>query len=148
MPALLTLLQHPSEDRRAMAAEKMYQLSESAPDVGALAVTNPQSIAATGDTLHVLLTRLSSDDSPQGRSDCAGLIAQAAHACDAAALKTISDSGAVPYLLKLLKEATDEFQRAKAVHCLEVGGPMIKTQGIVSDMFVVALQMALLEAEL
>lgn len=121
MPALLRLLQHPTEDRRAFAATALDVLACTATDVVTSALLSPPPPAVTSDALSTLLTRLSGDDSPESRSYYAALIASCAATHNAAALKQISDCGAVPYLLKLLKEATNDDQKLRVVGCLEVG---------------------------
>ena len=120
LPALLRLLQHPSEDRRASAAESLGLLCHLAPHVVASALLLAVPPAVTNDALSILLMRLSGDDSPETRSHYAALITMCAATHDATALKKISDCGAVPYLLKLLKEAKSDDQKLRAVSCLEV----------------------------
>ena len=112
MPSLLALLQHPVEDRRAYAADHASILA-AASDV----VTS--ALLSSSNGLSTLLTRLSGDDTTQSRSFYARLIALCIPECNAAALKKISDSGAVPYLLQLLREADGWRQQADAVTCLQ-----------------------------
>ena len=118
-PSLLALLQHPAEARRAFAAEYASLLGTQASGVVVSALLSSDSCLST------LLKRLSGDDKPASRSHYARLIACcAAHqACDAAVLKKISDSGAVPYLLRLLKEIEGSDQKFRVVYCLEVIPP-------------------------
>lgn len=121
LPILLALLQHPSEDRRAFAAENLAVFALYANHVVASAVLTPDSVA-----LSTILTRLSGDDSPESRSNYARLISNTVGPANEgankrAALKKISDSGAVPYLLKLLKESKSYDQKDTAVRCLSVG---------------------------
>ena len=112
MPSLLALLQHPVEDRRAYAADHASILA-AASDVVISA------LLSSSNGLSTLLTRLSGDDTTQSRSSYARLIALCIPECNAAALKKISDSGAVPYLLQLLREADGWRQQADAVTCLQ-----------------------------
>lgn len=114
IPSLLMLLQHPVEARRVYAAQ-YASLLDAASD------TMVSALLSSGKGLSTLLTRLSGDDTPEARSSYAELIACCVAHCDAAALKKISDSGAVPYLLKLLREADSGNQQHRVVRCLEVG---------------------------
>ena len=118
-PSLLALLQHPAEARRAFAAEYASLLGTQASGVVVSALLSSDSCLST------LLKRLSGDDKPASRSHYARLIACCAEhqACDAAVLKKISDSGAVPYLLRLLKEIEGSDQKFRVVYCLEVIPP-------------------------
>ena len=115
-PSLLALLQHPAEARRAFAAEHAGLLATQASGVVVSA------LLSSDNCLSTLLKRLSGDDKPASRSHYARLIACCAdhQACDAAALKKISDSGAVPCLLRLLSETEGSDQKFKVVYCLEV----------------------------
>ena len=119
-PSLLALLQHPAEARRAFAAECAGLLNTQASGVVVSALLSDDSCLSS------LLERLSGDDKPASRADYASLIACCAdhQACDAAALKKISDSGAVPYLLRLLRETKGSDQKFKVVCCLEVSAPI------------------------
>lgn len=114
MPSLLALLQHPVEARRVFAAETANLLA-------AASNTVVSALLSSSHGLSTLLMRLSGDDTPEARSSYAELIARCVAHCDAAALKKISDSGAVPYLLKLLREAVSGRQQQCVVACLEVG---------------------------
>lgn len=111
-PSLLALLQHPVEDRRAFAAHYAGLLAE-ASDVVLSA------LLSSCNGLSTLLTRLSGDDTLQSKSFYARLIACCTPHCNAADLKKISDYGAVPYLLQLLRQADDWYQQYNAVVCLE-----------------------------
>ena len=114
-PSLLALLQHPAEARRAFAAEYAGLLCTQASGVVISA------LLSSDNCLSTLLKRLSGDDKPASRSQYARLIACCAdhQACDAAVLRKIRDSGAVPHLLRLLREAEGSDQRFKVVYCLE-----------------------------
>ena len=116
-PSLLALLQHPVEDRRAFAAEYAGWLSAASNVV-------LSALLSSSNGLSTLLMRLSGDDTPQSKSFYARLIACCTSQCDAAALKKISDSGAVPYLLQLLRQADDWTQQYNAVLCLEARLPV------------------------
>ena len=111
-PSLLALLQHPVEDKRAFAARHACLLA-------AASSAGISALLSSSNGLSTLLTRLSGDDTPESRSFYARLIADCIPHCNAAALKKISDSGAVPYLLQLLREADDWRQQYNAVLCLE-----------------------------
>lgn len=119
MPSLLKLLQHPMEARRAFAAEYAALLGSQASSVVI------SELLSSSSGLSTLLTRLSGDDKPQSRAYYASLIACCpGHSkCTPAVLKQISDSGAVPYLLKLLTEA-DGAGKYRVVACLEVCSPL------------------------
>ena len=119
-PSLLALLQHPAEARRVFAAEYAGLLGTQASGVVVSALLSDDSCLSS------LLKRLSGDDKPASRSHYARLIACCAdhQACDAAVLKKISDSGAVPYLLRLLRETEGSDQKLKVVYCLEVSSPV------------------------
>ena len=116
-PSLLALLQHPVEDRRAFAAQHACLLA-AASNVGVSA------LLSSSNGLSTLLTSLSGDDTPESRSYYARLIAHCTPHCNAAALKKISDSGAVPYLLQLLREANGWRQQYNTVLCLEARFPV------------------------
>lgn len=118
-PSLLALLQHPAEARRAFAAESAGLLGTRASGVVVSA------LLSSNNCLCTLLKQLSGDDKPASRSHYARLIAYCAEhpACDAATLKKISDSGAVPHLLRLLKETEGSDQKFSVVYCLEVISP-------------------------
>lgn len=115
---MLALLQHPVEARRVYAAETASLL-----DAASTAVVSALLSSRSG--LSTLLTRLSGDDTPEARSSYAKLIACCVAHCDAAALKQISDSGAVPYLLKLLREVDGWGPQYHVVGCLEVPFPPV-----------------------
>ncbi len=117
LPSLLDLLWQPSEDRRGIAATSLTQLCDEAPDVVISAM-----LTSPNDIMGSLLTHLSGDDSLSNRSSYAALIAACALKCDAAALQRIGDSGAVPYLLKLLKQADEDDIKIRILFCLEVSG--------------------------
>lgn len=114
-PSLLKLLQHPVEARRAFAAEYATLLGcHASPRVFS-------AVLSSSNGLSTLLSRLSGDDNPRSRCCYALLIVLCSDhpSSTPAVLKQISDSGAVPYLLKLLTEA-DDAGRCKVVACLEV----------------------------
>lgn len=116
MPSLLALLQHPVKARRVFAAETAIRLD-------AASSTVVSALLSSSNGLSTLLTCLSGDDTPQARSFYAELIACCVARCDVAALKKISDSGAVPYLLKLLREVDGWGPQYHVVGCLEVRCP-------------------------
>ena len=115
MPSISGLLQHPSQDTRGRAAMALALISTASPNTVASAVlTSPE------DLLGHMLTHLSGDDTSENRSFYATLIGQCALVYDSAGLKKIGDAGAVPYLLKLLKEA-DKSSQQRALGSLAVG---------------------------
>lgn len=116
MPIISALLQHPSQDSRGRAALALAQISTAPTNAVASAVlTSPE------DLLGHMLIHLSSDDTSYNRSCYAALIGQCALDCDSAGLKKIGDAGAVPYLLKLLREADDNFSQQRVLASLTVG---------------------------
>ena len=115
-PSLLALLEHPVEARRAFAAEYASLLGTQASGVVISA------LLASDTGLSSLLRGLSARDQPFSRASYAWLLACCADhpACGAAALKRISNSGAVPHLLRLLRECKGSEQKHRVVQCLEV----------------------------
>jgi hypothetical protein len=116
MPSISGLLQHPSQDSRGRAALALAHISTGPSNAVASAIlTSPE------DLLGHMLTQLSGDDTSENRSCYAALIGQCALDCGSAGLKKIGDAGAVPYLLKLLKEADEEFSQQRVLSSLTVG---------------------------
>lgn len=115
MPSISALLQHQSQDTRGRAAMALALISTASPNAVASAVlTSPEGL------LGHMLTHLSGDDTSKNRSFYATLIGQCALVYDSAGLKKIGDAGAVPYLLKLLKEA-DKSSQQRVLGSLAVG---------------------------
>ncbi|KAL0031111.1 hypothetical protein WJX77_004227 [Trebouxia sp. C0004] len=113
MPSISGMLQHPSQDSRGRAALALAQICTASSNAVAPAVlTSPE------DLLGHMLTHLSGDDTSHNRSCYAALIGQCALDCNPAGLKKIGDAGAVPYLLKLLREADNDFSQRRVLGSL------------------------------
>lgn len=116
MPIMIVMLQSPSDQTRVYAARALSML----PPEAYTAVTTAI-LASPMDVLGHLLTQLSGDAPSTNRSWYAALMGQCTPRFDPPELKKISDAGAVPYLLKLLKEADGQKSKIRTLRCLSVG---------------------------
>ena len=115
MPVMLVMLQSPSEQIRVRAVQALTRLPAEASTAMTTAI-----LSSPVDILGHLLTLLSGDDTTASRSWYAALTGRCALMFDPPGLKRISDAGAVPYLLKLLKEAEGDWPKIRTLECLSV----------------------------
>lgn len=115
-PLLVRTLQHNEESVRSEAARTI--------SVSLAQLNSPQVAASfltcSEDVLGLLLKLLASDDEAEAKAAYAMLLGTLSLHADADGLKSIADAGAVPYVLQLLKQATDDYVKDSCVRCLQV----------------------------